>query len=67
MNLKEWIRGWSKASAKIDELKRRDLCKINTPEAIQSLDQAFRAIKFAPRKSSGLVDFQAILRKIPPS
>ena len=65
--LREWVRNWEVVGARLENLRRDDIRNANTPDSIRQFDLAFKAaIRNTPhRQTSGLVDFQRLLRKLP--
>jgi hypothetical protein len=63
---RSWIEGWQRAGTRVRELKRTELRKISTEEALQNLAGAFESCRlhFAPRPTSGLVEQQRWFRKL---
>lgn len=65
--LREWVRNWQVVGPKIDRLRRASIREANTQQSIMQFDLAFKAaIRNTPhRQTSGLVEFQRLLRKLP--
>ncbi len=57
----EWIRGWEKAGAVMEQTRRHELDHVDVQHAIESLDDAFEsALLHSPvRPASGLIELQA--------
>jgi hypothetical protein len=53
--------------ARLQSLKREDIRNAKTPDSIRQFDLAFKAaIRNTPhRKTSGLIEYQRLLRKLP--
>ncbi len=64
--LKNWVKAWENTSKKLEELRIKEIKNADTAQAILNLDLAFQsAIRLnKPRKSSGLVIFQQLLKKV---
>ena len=72
--LRAYVERWRLASSKLDELRRKDLRNVNVAEHIEAMNGAFEAaLSTQTRKTSGLVEQQAIFaklrdaRSVPPS
>jgi hypothetical protein len=65
--LREWVRNWQVVGPKLERLRREDIRKANTQDSIRQFDLAFKAaIRNTPhRQTSGLVEFQRLLRQLP--
>lgn len=65
--LREWVRNWQVVGPRLERLRRADIRNANTQEAIKQFDLAFKAAlrNTPPRQTSGLVEFQKLLRKLP--
>lgn len=65
--LREWVRNWQVVGPQLDRLRRESIRKANTQESIRQFDLAFKAaIRNTPhRQTSGLIEFQRLLRKLP--
>jgi len=65
--LREWVRNWEVVGARLEHLRRHDIRNANTSDSIRQFDLAFKAaIRNTPhRQTSGLVEFQRLLRKLP--
>ena len=66
-DLKAWVENWKAVGAELDRMRREEIRRANTQEPIQLCDLAFKAAlrNTPPRKTSGLVEFQRLLRKLP--
>jgi len=55
-----WVRAWQKAGPLLAELRRQEICRADTTQAILQLDDAFQSalLQNPPRPSSGLVEQQ---------
>ena len=63
--LRAFVEAWKIASARLEELRRRDLLAVKTADHIEALNGAFEASLAAPaRKGSGLVEQQAIFARM---
>ena len=72
-DLRAYVERWRLASAKIEELRRKDLRNVNVAEHIEAMNGAFEAaLSTQTRSTSGLVEQQAIFarmrdaRSVPP-
>jgi hypothetical protein len=65
--LREWVRNWQVVGPRLDRLRRAEIRNANTQESIKQFDLAFKAaLRNTPhRQTSGLVEFQRLLRKLP--
>lgn len=65
--LRDWVKNWEVLGPRLERLRREDIRKADTQESIQQFDLAFKAaIRNTPhRQTSGLVEFQRLLRKLP--
>ena len=64
--LRAFVDRWRTASARLDDLRRRDLLDVNVAGRIEALNGAFEAaLANRPvRKTSGLVEQQAIFSRL---
>lgn len=63
--LRAFVERWRLASAKFDELRRKDLRNVNVAEHIEAMNGAFKAaLSTQTRTTSGLVEQQAIFAKM---
>lgn len=63
--LRAYVERWRLASAKFEELRRQHLRNVNVAEYIEAMNGAFEAaLSTQKRKTSGLVEQQAIFAKI---
>ena len=63
--LRAYVERWRLASAKIEELRRKDLRNVNVAEHIEAMNGAFEAaLSTQTRTTSGLVEQQAIFAKL---
>lgn len=65
--LRNWVRNWQIVGPQLERLRRESIRQANTQDAIRQFDLAFKAaIRNTPhRRTSGLVEFQRLLRKLP--
>ncbi len=65
--LREWVRNWEVVGPELDRMRREDIRRANTQDSIKLFDLAFKAAlrNTPPRTTSGLVEFQRLLRKLP--
>ncbi|HEY3579488.1 MAG TPA: hypothetical protein VGK82_03055 [Pyrinomonadaceae bacterium] len=64
--LREWVRNWQVVGPQLDRLRRESIRNANTQDSIRQFDLAFKAaIRNTPhRQTSGLIEFQRLLRKL---
>jgi hypothetical protein len=64
--LREWAAIWSEARAALDAVKRAELERLDTIEALRQLADAFEAALRAapPRSTSGLIEQQRVLQRL---
>lgn len=64
--LRDWVRNWQVVGPELERMRREDIRRANTQDSIQVFDLAFKAAlqNTPPRNSSGLVEFQRLLRKL---
>ena len=63
--LRAFVERWRLVSAKFEELRRRDLRNVDVAEHIEAMNGAFEAaLSTQTRKTSGLVEQQAIFAKM---
>ena len=65
--LREWVRNWQIVGPQLERLRRESIRQANTQASIRQFDLAFKAaVRNTPhRQTSGLVEFQRLLRKLP--
>lgn len=65
--LRAWVRNWQVVGPQLDQMRREDIRRANTQESIRLFDLAFKAAlrNTPPRTTSGLVEYQRLLRKLP--
>lgn len=72
MNKKElpqtyhWLKNWERLGPQLEHLRRTELKKISTPQALHNLADAFESCRlhFRPKPTSGLVAQQAWFKKL---
>jgi hypothetical protein len=66
---KRWVRTWADAGAALEQLRREELRRTNTVEALQRLAGGFESARYLgqARQISGLVEQQAIFAKCRPN
>lgn len=66
--MREWVENWKTVGPELERLRREKLRATKTPESIMMFDLAFKAAirNTPPRTTSGLVEFQRLLRKLAP-
>jgi len=63
--LREHVARWNKLAPQLDQIRLRELASIETPQAVRQLAPAFElAVRRPPRATSGLVEQQAIFKKL---
>ena len=63
--LRAFVERWRLASAKFEELRRKDLRNVNVAQHIEAMNGAFEAaLSTHTRNTSGLVEQQAIFAKM---
>jgi len=64
--LKEWVAAWKRAGPELERMRFEDVRRTDTAEAIEVLSDAFEwALRqYGARPSSGLVEQQAIFKKL---
>jgi len=65
--LRAWVRNWEVVGPKLEQMRREDIRRANTQDSIRLFDLAFKSAlqNTPPRDSSGLVELQRLLRKLP--
>jgi hypothetical protein len=65
--LRDWVRNWQVVGPRLEQLRREEIRNANTQAAIKQFDLAFKAAlrNTPPRQTSGLIEFQRLLRKLP--
>jgi hypothetical protein len=65
--LRDWVRNWQLLGPELDRLRREDIRHSDTQKSIKLFDLAFKAaLRNTPtRTTSGLVEYQRLLRKLP--
>lgn len=65
--LREWVQNWKVLGPELERLRRERIRSASTPDAIRQFDLAFKAAirNTPPRTTSGLIEFQRLLRKLP--
>ena len=67
IELRAFVDAWQIASARLEDLRRKDLDDVNVADHIEALNGAFEAALARPRPartSSGLVEQQAIFARM---
>ncbi len=66
-SLKTFVENWQRVGPELEKIRWRELKTISTPQALKNLAGAFEDCRrrFKPRPTSGLVELQAWLKKIP--
>lgn len=61
----QWLKNWEKLSPQLEELRRIELKKISTSQALLNLADAFESCRlhYTPKPSSGLVLQQMWFKK----
>ena len=65
-DLKRWVQCWRDAGPRLIEIRRRELQKLDTQQALLQLADAFESCRLhaTPRPSSGLVEQQAWFQRL---
>lgn len=65
--LRAWVQSWQRLGPELERLRRESIRNANTQESIMRFDLAFKAAlrNTPPRTTSGLVEFQRLIRKLP--
>jgi hypothetical protein len=65
--LRDWVHNWQLLGPELDRMKREDIRRADTQKSIMLFDLAFKAAlrNMAPRTTSGLVEYQRLLRELP--
>ncbi len=65
--MRAWVRNWQVVGPELEQMRREDIRRANTQESIRLFDLAFKAAlrNTPPRTTSGLVEFQRLLGKLP--
>ena len=64
--MRDWVERWKIVGPELDRMRRDEIRRANTQESIRLFDLAFKAAlrNTPPRETSGLVEFQRLLRKL---
>jgi hypothetical protein len=64
--VKKWVETWKTTGPILEKIRRDEIRKVSTMQAMQHLAGAFDSAAFMhpPRKSSGLVEQQALFQKM---
>jgi hypothetical protein len=65
--IRRWVGIWKKAGPELEAIRRRDIAETDTPRALALLEEAFnQAVQSQPpRPTSGMVEMQKWLAKLP--
>jgi len=65
-DMRDWVERWKIVGLELDRMRRDEIRRANTQESIRLFDLAFKAAlrNTPPRETSGLVEFQRLLRKL---
>lgn len=65
--LSAWVQNWKVLGPELERLRRERIRSAKTQDAIKQFDLAFKAAirNTPPRTTSGLIEFQRLLRKLP--
>lgn len=65
--LRAWVHNWQLLGPELERMRRDDIRRANTQESVMLFDLAFKAAlrNTPPRPTSGLVEFQRLLSKLP--
>jgi hypothetical protein len=63
--VRAWIKNWQEVGPILERLKLESLRSVNTPDALEAFDVAFKSarLQVPPRSSSGLVEQQRWFRR----
>ncbi|MFH0909681.1 MAG: hypothetical protein V1929_13055 [bacterium] len=66
--LKRWVECWKRAGPELEEIRRRELRAVSTPQAMLNLSDLFESAHrhFSLKPMSGLVEQQSLFRKLHP-
>jgi len=61
---KKWVETWKQAGPELEKIRRAELRKVSTQQAMMNLADVFESclLHFKPRPSSGLIEQQAWFR-----
>ena len=64
--MKEWISRWEKTGRVLEKIKREEMTRINTPQSIELLNDAFESALWLHQwvPSSGLIEQQRLFMKV---
>jgi hypothetical protein len=65
--LRAWVRSWMVLGPELARLRHEKIRSASTPESIKQFNLAFKAAlrNTPPRTTSGLIELQRLLRKLP--
>ena len=64
--LRRWAETWKEVAPRLEEIHRREIQEADNLRVLALLEEAFnQALKLPPRLSSGLVEMQKLLAKLP--
>ena len=65
-DLKRWVQCWQEAGVRLAEIRRDELRRVDTQQALLRLADAFESCRLhaPPRPTSGLVEQQAWFQKL---
>jgi len=68
MTPEEWAENWREAGRVLERLRREELRKVDTAQALRNLSGMYESCRmhFAPRPDSGLVIQQDLFRRLKP-
>lgn len=67
IGLKRWVENWKTLGPELERMRREEIRGTDTQKSIALFDLAFKAAlrNIPARESSGLVEFQRLLKKTP--
>jgi hypothetical protein len=64
--IRRWVKTWKEAGPELEAIRRRELAEADNLKVLALLEDAFNhAITLPPRPSSGLVEMQKFLARLP--
>jgi hypothetical protein len=66
-SLSTFVEQWQRLGPELEKIRRRELKAVSTPQALQNLAGTYADCRrrFKPKPTSGLVELQAWLKKLP--
>ena len=64
--IRRWVQTWKQAGPELEAIRRREIAEADNLQVLALLEGAFNhALLLPPRSSSGLVEMQRVLAKLP--